>query len=582
MSTTTTPLHIVKDDPLAGRLAALRILWSGLAMPPLLAIVIAYAWIEHTPGAPYIVMMVAWLTLIISGYQLLRYLDRHSWARYFQWPHSVGSSILLMLMSTQMTAVVVLIICDGLLDEIRRPQATLQSVQRAGVISILTLASAILINLFAHFDIYLLPPKLSQFEIIAFNITFIVPYCIDILQRLWRFQGQIIFAVSNLKSSNDNLQSAQQRLQQRLREQTQLLEVSRTISSTMDLNALLMHVLIQLHTVIECGRTTVMMLRGEDLVEICTHGSLDRYNDRLSKFLEHTHHLDAITRIRHPIIMHDLSVMMPNTCGSLMAVPLIVRGKFIGLLSIRHKKENFYTEHDADLGMAFANQVAGMIDSAQLQEAAASAMVVAERNRLARELHSSVSQSLFGIILGTHTALEKIDSAPAAARTALDYSVSLANTALADIRALIFTLRPETLERRGLIAALQAHIALLQPHHAAHLSLTSPAGEPNASLDQKEALYRIASEAIQNALRHSGAANVSIRIDAAPDLRVEISDDGCGFDPATLYDGHLGLKTMRERAAALDGFLRIDSAPGHGTRISAWLHIATSVQGAPQ
>jgi signal transduction histidine kinase len=274
------------------------------------------------------------------------------------------------------------------------------------------------------------------------------------------------------------------------------------------------------------------------------------------------------------VLLADLSQIFPGTTGSLMAVPLVVRGKFIGLVSVRRSHGNFFTDRDADFCMAFANQVAGMIDSVQLQEAAASAMVIAERHRLARELHDSISQSLFGIVLGTRTAQEQLASAPDAARTALDYSVSLASAALADMRALIFTLRPETLERKGLLAALQAQIDLLQPHHAARIHLDAPDGEPAASLDVKESLYRIAVEALQNALRHSGGSSVHIRIISSPTLQLAVVDDGRGFDPNAAHDGHLGLQSMRERAATLDAAVYIDSAPGRGARVGIALPYA--------
>ena len=179
-----------------------------------------------------------------------------------------------------------------------------------------------------------------------------------------------------------------------------------------------------------------------------------------------------------------------------------------------------------------------------------------------------MSQSLFGIVLGTRTAFEQVEHAPVAAQDAIDYSIRLADDALSEMRALIFTLRPEILEQKGLVAALQSQVNLSVPAQDVRITLTSPHGEPDVSLQIKEALYRITSEALRNAIHHSACRRIEIRITTQPTLRIDIIDDGRGFDPTAEFENHLGLKSMRERADACKGRFEIVSTPGHGTRVS--------------
>jgi PAS domain S-box-containing protein len=198
-----------------------------------------------------------------------------------------------------------------------------------------------------------------------------------------------------------------------------------------------------------------------------------------------------------------------------------------------------------------------------------------ERQRLARELHDSVSQALFGIALGAQTVISALDMDDAhAAREAAHYVLNLAEASLAEMRALIFELRPEWLEQEGLIAAVQRQVASLRARHALQVD-ANLGSEPAVTLEVKEALYRIAQEAMHNVVKHAHAT--SLRVDlrqADRHLVVEIADNGVGFDPTGAYSGHLGLTSMRERAAALGADLAIESAPGQGTRLTVRLPIS--------
>jgi signal transduction histidine kinase len=189
-------------------------------------------------------------------------------------------------------------------------------------------------------------------------------------------------------------------------------------------------------------------------------------------------------------------------------------------------------------------------------------------------LHDSVSQALYSIALGTHTALALLEREdPTRAAKPLEYVLSLADAALAEMRALIFELRPDALEKEGLVAALsrQAEAILARYHLAVETSFCE---EPSAPLDVKEALYRIAVEAMNNAVKHARATRISLRLHAQGGIiTLEVHDDGVGFDPQGEYPGHLGLRSMRERAAQIGAALEIESAPGRGAQVQVRVYL---------
>jgi len=196
-----------------------------------------------------------------------------------------------------------------------------------------------------------------------------------------------------------------------------------------------------------------------------------------------------------------------------------------------------------------------------------------ERQRLARELHDSVSQALYGISLGTHTALTLFDTDRAKVLEALNYVLSLTQAGLTEMRSLIFELRPESLAIEGLVVALGKHAAALRARHGIEVELAL-CDEPDAPLPVKEAIYRIAQEALQNAVKHSRSERLDVRLRCGEEaIRLEVCDNGVGFDPQAPYPGHLGLRSMRERASSVGGTLEIESVPGCGTRIRAHVPI---------
>jgi signal transduction histidine kinase len=193
----------------------------------------------------------------------------------------------------------------------------------------------------------------------------------------------------------------------------------------------------------------------------------------------------------------------------------------------------------------------------------------AERRRVARELHDSVLQTLYGIALGAESIRSLAAQDPRAAPEVAEYVVQLARSALEEMRTLILELRPEVLEQDGLVASLRRLVAPMTSRYGIDVALELDQ-EPSAAVEVKEALFRIAQEALQNVARHAAAAHVRVALSSAPGrVALEVEDDGVGFDVGAEYTGHLGQKTMRERAELVGGTLDVRSVRGAGTRVLA-------------
>ncbi|MGF1470354.1 MAG: PAS domain S-box protein [Rubrobacteraceae bacterium] len=250
-------------------------------------------------------------------------------------------------------------------------------------------------------------------------------------------------------------------------------------------------------------------------------------------------------------------------------VPLISRGRVLGAIDFLYLSQQEPGDDERIFLEAITDQAAVAVENTRLYAEARGKATLEERQRLARELHDSVSQALYGIALGTETARTLLEHNPDRIAEPLDYVMSLAEAGLAEMRALIFELRPESLETEGLVAALEKQTDALRARHQIEVE-SRLCEEPDVSLEIKEAVYRIVQEAFHNTTKHSRANNLRLEMRCADEaIMFEVSDDGAGFDVTEDFPGHLGLHSMRERASNLGGKVEIRSAPGAGTSIHA-------------
>ena len=159
----------------------------------------------------------------------------------------------------------------------------------------------------------------------------------------------------------------------------------------------------------------------------------------------------------------------------------------------------------------------------------------------------------------------------------MDDVLRLSAAGMTEMRALIFELRPESLEQEGLVGALEKQAAAVQARHGIDVHLAA-SDEPDLSQRAKEALYRVAQEALHNAAKHARARRLDLVLEVGNGtVDLVVADDGRGFDPHGQFPGHLGLQSMRERAASVGGTLEIASAPGEGTRLNLRVPLAADV-----
>jgi PAS domain S-box-containing protein len=386
----------------------------------------------------------------------------------------------------------------------------------------------------------------------------------------------------------------EQRVEERTRELTTLLTVSNTVASTLELKPLLGLILDELRAVVDYTGATLLTLDGDALLLVDARG-VPAADPRLLGLRFPIHAgagLDEVLSRRAPVIVGDVlgdselahayrvvageRITWPSFSylRSWLAVPMTLNNQVTGVLSLGHARADFYTAEHARLAAVVANQAAVAIENATLYERAQDAAALEERQRLARELHDSVTQSLFSMTMITGALPRLVERDPARAVERIERLNELAGGALAEMRALIFELRPESLATEGLVVALEKQAAALRARHDLVVDVTL-GDEPDVPLEVKEAVYRIAQEALHNISKHARARRVELCLTHdAEAVTLTIQDDGVGFDPAGPFPGHLGQRSMRERAGRLDGSLDIESEPGGGTRIRARVPLA--------
>lgn len=259
--------------------------------------------------------------------------------------------------------------------------------------------------------------------------------------------------------------------------------------------------------------------------------------------------------------------------GPFLGVPILAGGEVLAELYLaKDMGGTQFSEYDQRIVETLAAHAALAVVNAQRHENARELSIVEERTRLARDLHDSVTQTLFSLMLAVESTVALAPSdVDARFGGQLDQVRTVARQALDEMRALVLTLRPPDIGTEGLGGALRKRVVLLRRVHDVPVSLdvTGPAALREKSVERE--VMRIASEALTNALRHADAGAIHVRLDTRGGaVTLSVTDDGQGFDlPETVRTSRrLGLTSMRERAEALGGTLLVDTAPGQGTTVS--------------
>lgn len=293
---------------------------------------------------------------------------------------------------------------------------------------------------------------------------------------------------------------------------------------------------------------------------------------------------DVLAQPLSPTTVHLLQAMS-KYFQSELSVPLIIKQEIVGTLNLYYVNPRQFSHDDIELAVSFCDQTALAMENARLRERAQEDAIAAERNRIARELHDSVTQTIFSASLIAEVLPTVWTINPVEAQHGLDDLRKLARGALAEMRTLLLELRPIGLAEVGLEDLLKQLSAGVSGRIRANVNVHIQ-GEAILPTDVKLAFYRIAQEALNNTAKHSGADQVDIEIESIPpsstrarkkkvaskgvfsqSVVMAIRDNGRGFDPKSVVGEHLGLGIMRERASSTHAALSIKSKPGAGTEI---------------
>ena len=270
--------------------------------------------------------------------------------------------------------------------------------------------------------------------------------------------------------------------------------------------------------------------------------------------------------------------------SSFLGVPVTANGASVGNLYLTEKRGAAeFSVADQRLVELFARHAGIAIDNARLHAQAGRLAVAEERDRIGRDLHDGIIQSLYAVGLSLEDVPDLMAEAPAEATERVDVAIESINLAIRDIRNFIYGLRPESVDGNQVVAGLAALAE--EVRHGGLVDVVAeldPEGDPGLDADSGAELLNLVREALSNAVRHGQARTISIELKpTGVGSTLVITDDGAGFDPARqVRAGHHGLANMRARASAVGGRFEIRSAPGEGTRVVVELppHPASSTE----
>jgi signal transduction histidine kinase len=269
-------------------------------------------------------------------------------------------------------------------------------------------------------------------------------------------------------------------------------------------------------------------------------------------------------------------VLRGKDWGTLAAIPLSSRSDSIGALTAFYPRGRHPDPVDISFLVSIAELATVAVQNHRMRADIERRTVSSERQRIARDLHDALTQSLFSLVLQAET-LQLVSQREGSGdrdrriRTGLADLRALAEDVHAEMRVLIHHLRPTELGSGGLVEAVRRYADGLAGQHGVQIDVTASLPAGTLDLATEEGVYRVVQEALNNAARHSGARRVSALLvegEGEPHgLSVTVTDDGHGFDPSNSFPGHWGLLSMRERAAELGGTVHIASSRA-GTRLS--------------
>lgn len=363
-----------------------------------------------------------------------------------------------------------------------------------------------------------------------------------------------------------------------------LLDTALALNKSLDTDEVLERIISNMKHVIPHDAANILLIENEIAGLVRYHGYSEEQTVRVKELLQskvaEIPNYHRMTLSRKPVIIHDITeseqwvlIGESQPTHSYLGVPIIIQDEVIGFLNFDGHETNKFTEEHAHYAQIFAQQAAQAIRNTRAFQQAQILAATQERQRLARDLHDAVSQTLFSASVIAQTLPRLIDSNPDEVLNGLQELNRLNRGALAEMRTLLVELRPQSLAETDLPTLLRNLVHAfssgtdIKVESRINFSETLPE-------DVHIAFYRIAQEALNNVQKYAQADHVTIdMIRTNSHLELQVADNGVGFDVDSVQSGHYGLKIMKERATSINGQWTVDSTVGHGTVIHLIWHI---------
>ena len=384
-------------------------------------------------------------------------------------------------------------------------------------------------------------------------------------QSFNRMTGQLRGLVRSLEKRTDHLRAIN--------------EAGRQISSILDVDELLPHVARSLLRTFDYESVRILLLDGDASGRLlsCSREADEETSEVELKDLGHMPAMMSVVRSGEPLLQRRaVGDGEPEGGPSEIAVPILIGQTLAGVLYITSRSSHALDEQDLFAAKTIADQLAIAVENTRLYQNARELAASKERQRLARDLHDAVSQTLFSVSLIAEVLPRIYEKDPEQGRQKLEELRQQTRGALAEMRMLLLELRPAALAETSLPDLLRqlSEAVIGRSRIPIDLHVESDRDLPS---EVSVALYRIAQEALNNVAKHSGAerAVVTLRdggVDERDALELTVQDDGCGFAVDDAPSGRLGLEIMAERAESIHARLQVDSERGEGTCIRVVWH----------
>ncbi len=375
----------------------------------------------------------------------------------------------------------------------------------------------------------------------------------------------------------------QQQIRQAEREQMTLADALRDtaglLNSTLNLSEVLDRILSEIGRVVPHDSATIILIEGKQAKIVRSRdregGRTDLEEAALAFTLDSLPHLTYMIQSKGPLIIEDTrgnprwqeAAAMGDAVLSYIGTPILIEGAVIGFIGLNSATPGFFGPVHAERLSAFANQAAAAIRNAQLYQQAQELAAVEERQRLARDLHDAVSQTLWTASIIADVLPTIWEKNQAQGRDSLEKMRRLTRGALAEMRTLLLELRPAALMESSLVDLLRQLAATTMSRKKLDITLNE-SGSFDLPPEVRLGIYRIAQETLNNIAKHSRASHVEIRLNGDDrTLQMRIHDDGCGFNIEDLPADRLGMTIMRERAQSIGADLIVSSTIGQGTEV---------------